>query len=44
MAVAIEGDLDARVAELLGDELRVLALGNQERGEAVPQIMKPDLR
>jgi hypothetical protein len=31
--VAVEGDLDARVPELLGDQLRVLALGDEEARE-----------
>src|SRR6266566_2007729 len=44
VAVAVEGDLDGRVPELLADVLRVLALGDQERGERVPQVVEADLR
>jgi hypothetical protein len=41
--VAVEGDLDARVPELLRDQLRMLAVGDQEARERVPQVMEADL-
>jgi hypothetical protein len=42
--VAVESDLHARVPGLLGDQLRVLALSDQQARKRVPQIMEADLR
>jgi len=43
MPVAVHRDLDGGVTHLLFDVHRALTLLEQQRGEAVPQVMEPHL-
>ena len=44
VAIAIQRDLHARVAKLLGDQLRMLPLRDQQGRKAVAEVVESDLR
>jgi hypothetical protein len=44
VTVSIQRDRDGGVPEHLGDDLRVYALRQQQRGAGVPEVVEADLR